>query len=86
VFVVEVRDGKIRRVRGRLPPGLHDDFDDVARATRIRRATVRAVRDAGARVRLVIRGVDDATAQRLRNAFGLHVGRPGPWGPGARAS
>ena len=71
LFALSIRHGQLLLVRGRVPPGLLDAFADIARTSRIERATVRAVRGMQ-HARLVIRGVDDGTAQRFRNVFGIH--------------
>lgn len=71
LFVLFVRHGQLLIVRGRVPPGLLEAFADIAHTSRIEWATVRAVRGLQ-HARLVIRGVDDGTAQRFRNVFGIH--------------
>jgi hypothetical protein len=58
-------------VRGRIPPALLGAFADIVRGAGIARATLRAVRGPS-HARLVVRGVDETTTQRLRNAFGIH--------------
>lgn len=70
LFCVSVRRGEVLVVRGRVPPGFLGDLADVVRQARVTRATVRAVRgDGGAD--LVLRGVPEPAAQRLRNGFAL---------------
>jgi hypothetical protein len=67
-FCLSFREGQPLLVRGRVPPSL---AQDLARALQgVPRARVRAVRDAGG-ARLHVSGVDDGTAQRLRNIFHL---------------
>ncbi len=70
-FLLAVRDGKATVVRGDPPTSLLADFADVLRGNRGASGTIRAVRTAS-HTQLVIRGLDDATAQRLRNVFGTH--------------
>lgn len=71
IFCVSVRDGRMLVVRGRIPPSLMHDFEDVFRRARVQRATVRAV-SSQSHARLVVSGADEHVAQRLRNAFGYH--------------
>jgi hypothetical protein len=71
LFLLSIRNGRTLIVRGRIPPSLLDAFADIGRAARIERATVQAIRGLS-HARLVIRGVDDGTAQRFRNVFGIH--------------
>ena len=69
LFVIHVRKGKPRLIRGRLPQSLLDEIDDVVRASRVSAARLRVVRRSG-QPALSIRGdVDDAGAQRLRNVI-----------------
>ena len=71
IACLSVRNGKVLLVRGAVPSGLVSDVADVAGRARIGRATIRLVRAAhGARV--VASGVDEATAQRLRNVLGTY--------------
>jgi hypothetical protein len=69
LFLVSVRDGKTMLVRGRIPPALLAEIDDVVSRARVRHASVRAVKS-DARPRLIASGVDAATEQRLRNVLG----------------
>lgn len=71
LFLLSIRHGHILIVRGRVPAALLEAFADIARGARIEHAKVRAVRGPW-HASLAIRGVDDATAQRLRNVFGIH--------------
>lgn len=74
LFLISARNGRVLVVRGRIPPGLLRDMRDVLEKARVRSATARGVRSAydhgGAR--LVLAGVDENTAQRLRNTFGMY--------------
>jgi len=71
IFCVSVRGGRVLLVRGSAPAALLQAFGDVARISHISRATIRGVRAAN-HARLVVSGVDEGTAQRLRNVFGTH--------------
>ena len=71
LFIIRIRHGRILIVRGVVPPGLLQAFADIVYTARTERGTVRGVRGPW-HARLVIRGVDDGTAQRLRNVFGIH--------------
>jgi hypothetical protein len=72
LFVVEVRQGKPRFVRGRMPQALFDDIADIVARPKVRRAVLRAVKESG-RARLYVSGkVGDAQVQRLRNVVGRH--------------
>jgi hypothetical protein len=66
---LEVRRGRVRLRRGRLPKRLLDDFEDVLADQAIERAEVRIVVDNG-QPRLLARGLDDARRQQLRNVLG----------------
>jgi hypothetical protein len=69
LFVIDVRSGAPRLVRGRLPQSLLDEIADVVRDCRVRAARLRVVRRAG-HPELAIRGdVDAGGAQRLRNVI-----------------
>lgn len=69
VFCLSVRDGEVLLLRGRIPRGLRAELTDVVRRSRLRRATIRVVRE-NAAARLVVSGTDESVAQRLRNVFG----------------
>jgi hypothetical protein len=69
VFCVSIREGRCIVVRGSVSPALWSELQTVVRMNRVQRGTVRAVKDGG-RLRLVVDGIDEGTAQRLRNAFG----------------
>jgi hypothetical protein len=71
LFRLAVQNGKAAVVRGNPPTSLLADFEDVLRGDRDASGTIRAVRTAS-HTQLVIRGLDDATAQRLRNVFGTY--------------
>ena len=71
IFFVSVRRGRCLVVRGRIPGALLEGLSDVAQRSRIERGTIKAVRGDG-HARLVMRGIDEGTSQRLRNVFGTH--------------
>jgi uncharacterized protein DUF3634 len=72
LFVLRVREGRVRFTRGRMPQGLLDDIADVMASPSIRRAELRAVRRNG-RAELVTRGeVSPEQLQRLRNVLGRY--------------
>ena len=71
LFCVEVRSGKVRRVRGRAPAALMDDFEVILKA--VPEGTVRVVvedRKPAVRARGRI-GPDEM--QRLRNVVGRYT-------------
>ncbi len=71
MFVISVRKGRALLVRGRILPGLYDDIVDVVERAAVQSATLRVVRSGGA-PRLLVSGVDELVAQRLRNVVGLY--------------
>ncbi len=71
LFCLSVRDGEVIVVRGRVPPALFHGIEEVVRRARVQSGTIRAVKSDGAS-RLVVGGIDDNVAQRLRNTFGTH--------------
>lgn len=71
IFCISVRDGRVLVVRGRITGSLLDGIADVVRRASVKRGSVRAVRGEH-HARLVVRGTDEGTAQRLRNVFGHH--------------
>lgn len=71
LFVLSIRDGRGRLVRGRIPGVLQSDLVEAAAQMRVKRCTVIARRDEP-RARLVVRGMTDFEAQRLRNVFQLY--------------
>jgi hypothetical protein len=71
IFCVSIRDGRCLVVRGGIGGNLLEGIADVVRRGGVRRGTVRAVKGEH-HARLVFAGIDDGTAQRLRNVFGHH--------------
>ena len=70
LFVVRVRDGSVRLVRGRVPPRLFDDLSDVVRKPAVLSANLRAVSEGG-QPRLYAEGeLSPEHKQRLRNVIG----------------
>ncbi|MEB2312572.1 MAG: DUF3634 family protein [Sorangiineae bacterium] len=70
LFVLEVRDGKVTVRRGRLPPRLLADLEDVLGRPPVPKARVRCVaEDARPRV-LPDPGLSPGRLQQLRNAVG----------------
>ncbi len=69
IFCVSIRDGLCLVVRGHVSPALWRELTAVVRLARVESGTVRAIKEEG-RPRLVTRGLDEGTTQRLRNAFG----------------
>lgn len=69
LFVIHVRRGEPRLIRGRIPQSLLDEITDVVRSSRVVGARLRVVRRSG-QPSLSIRGdVDADGAQRLRNVI-----------------
>lgn len=71
LFYISVRGGTPLLVRGRIEPRLVNAFGDVVRNAGIENATIRGVRTES-HVRIVTRGLDQGTTQRLRNVLGFH--------------
>lgn len=70
LFVVRVRDGRIRSVRGRLPPRALQEITDVVQRARVRRAKIRALVRDGQPVVRVSGEFDPGFLQVLRNVVG----------------
>lgn len=67
LFKVRVSNGKVRFVRGRMPPGLLSDLEDIVRSSSIESAELRAIRQGG-RAEIVARGAwSPEQLQRVRN-------------------
>ncbi|MEW5742567.1 MAG: DUF3634 family protein [Myxococcota bacterium] len=71
LFVLSIRDGEARLVRGRIPGLLQSDLTEAATQMRVKRCTVTALKDSP-RARLEVSGMSDFEAQRLRNVFQLY--------------
>jgi hypothetical protein len=68
LFRLRVRGGKLELVRGRLPPALFSDLEDVFARTSAS-AEIRVVSEQR-RPRAIVDGVDGDLAQRVRNVVG----------------
>jgi hypothetical protein len=68
LFRARVRAGKLELLRGRMPQALFDDLDDVFAGTDLN-AELRVVRERG-RPQTELKGLEGATAQRVRNVIG----------------
>jgi hypothetical protein len=72
LFKLRVSAGKVRFVRGRMPPSLLSDLEDALCASSIERAEIRAIRRDG-RAEIVARGdVSPEALQRVRNVVGTY--------------
>lgn len=72
LFVLQVRKGRTKFVRGRVPRRLLQDIGDVVRRPRVVSAEIRVVREGGA-PRVRAKGqLTDAQVQRLRNVVGTY--------------
>jgi hypothetical protein len=70
-FRVRIRAGRIADVRGRVPAVLLEQLAALAREARIERGTIRSIRDLRG-PRLLVSGVPEPIAQRIRNVVGVH--------------
>jgi hypothetical protein len=68
-FRIEVEDGKPRVARGKPPPGFVDDVRTIAK--HVEAGVIRAVKEGGEPRLVASSSIDDATLQRLRNAFSV---------------
>ena len=72
LFRLEVRNGKARFVRGRMPQSLLTDLEDIVRSPPLERAELWAVRRSG-KAYLETKGEISADQrQRLRNVLGTY--------------
>jgi hypothetical protein len=71
LFVLAVRQGKTRVLRGRPPHALLQDLADVFARAAVEDATVKVLRQDG-RPRLEARGLDPHALQRARNVLGAY--------------
>ncbi len=70
LFVISVKRGRPKLVRGAIRPAILQSFEEVLSRANVRVATIRGVKG-DTHIRLVFSGdIDDSTAQRLRNVFG----------------
>lgn len=71
LFCLSIRDGKMIVVRGRAPAGFIAEARAIARRSRVRSGTIRAVKtERGGRLETA--GIDERTEQVLRNLFALY--------------
>ncbi len=71
LFVMEVRKGRTKVLRGRLPQPLANDLSDVFRRAKVRRANLRVVQeDRMPRVKVTDGELSDGTLQQVRNVLG----------------
>lgn len=68
LFVIRVELGNVELVRGRVPPALLQDLEDVFQATSAS-ARIRVVAERG-RPRVTVSELDEGLAQRVRNVVG----------------
>ena len=68
-FRIEINDGKPRVVRGKPPPGVLDDIRSITK--HVEAGVIRAVKEGGEPRIVASSSIDDATLQRLRNAFSV---------------
>lgn len=68
LFWISIRGGKLLVIRGRVPQGLASDFAPHLRHVQRGSIFVHKTSSGG---RLTTRGIDEPTAQRLRNLLGI---------------
>lgn len=68
-FRIEIEDGRPRVARGKPPPGFVDDVRTIAK--HVGAGVIRAVKEGGEPRIVASSSIDDATLQRLRNAFSV---------------
>lgn len=71
LFVLRVKDGQCRFVRGRIPPALLRDLSDVLASSKSS-GLLRAVQERGTAVWITQGEFDPGTLQRLRNVLGSY--------------
>ena len=71
LFVLEVEGGRVRVVRGRIPPRLLADIEEVVGRPPVPRAQIRVVTEGGAPRVLPGEGLDPGRLQQLRNVVGM---------------
>ncbi len=70
IFRVSIKKGRVTVVRGKVPPSFMSDLREIVR--HVDDGIVRAVKQGGQGRIVVSSSIDEATAQRLRNAFALY--------------
>ncbi len=71
LFVLSVRGGRTRLVRGRLPPSLLEALSDVMARAKVQRATLRVFRERD-HARVEASGLNEWELQRARNVVGTY--------------
>ena len=72
IFRIEVREGRARVARGRVPPGMLGEIRQVVAHPPVRRSTIFAFRGlSGARI-YTNGDLDQGREQRIRNIFSLY--------------
>ena len=69
LFALSAREGKLTVTRGRLPPALFSDLEDVVLRERIDNVEIRVVSESGV-PRLLTSGAQPAFEQAARNVLG----------------
>ena len=73
LFVLQVRKGRTKILRGRLPQRLSDDLSDIFRRAKVRRATLRVVQEERMpQVKITDGELSDGTRQQVRNVLGRY--------------
>ncbi len=70
LFVLVVREGRIARSRGRIPPRLMAEIADIVDRAGVTRARIRGVVREGRPVLLFEGEMDPSAAQQMRNVMG----------------
>lgn len=84
LFVLQFEAGRLRHVRGRLPPSLLNDLAGVVEGTRLEDFELKVVRRDGEPVLMLRRPLGAGTEQQLRNVLGqypvarIQAGLPAP--------
>lgn len=72
LFCLSVRKGRVLVVRGRTPPGFLREVRAIVARESTSSGTIRAVKTENGGRLVVSGGIDERTAQRLRNLFALY--------------
>jgi hypothetical protein len=73
VFVLKIRNGKVRVIKGRVPRGFIEDCQQLVSENNLRRGTIRAVKMSG-RVSLRFSySIPKRNHQQFRNAYRFHI-------------
>jgi hypothetical protein len=71
LFVMEVRDGNVRVIRGRAPQRLLDDLETIVARGGVETATIRVVTEDGVARAVTGGALTDAQCQQVRNVVGM---------------